>query len=186
MALAVAKSRGPSGIPARCPCPRMRLLERSSPGVQPSFTVTTRHPRPRLTGSCSPGVSLPFSASSIGDPRLRRLPASAPRLLFRVGIPPALPILPATVSPSGFFNLSATFSLHCRPTIFRRVTLLGFCPSGVFPFTQLRTAPRRRLALLTLLPWSIASVLSGSFLGHAPLLRSQRSRLSSSSGPSSA
>jgi hypothetical protein len=60
MALAVAKSRGPSGIPARCPCPWMRLLERSSPEVQPSFTVTTRHPRPRITGSCSPGVFPPL------------------------------------------------------------------------------------------------------------------------------
>jgi len=60
MALAVAKTRCLSGIPARCPCPWMRLLERSSPGVQPSFTVPTRHPRPHFTGSCSHGVFPPL------------------------------------------------------------------------------------------------------------------------------
>jgi len=157
----------------------MRLLERSSPEVQPSFTVTTQYPRPRITGSNSLGVSFPYSASSIGDPRPFRFPVPAPHPFqplraFRAGIPPAAPKLPATVPPTGFFNLSVTSSLHCRPTIFRRVTLLGFRPSGVFPLTQPRTAPRRRIALLTLLRWSNASVLSGSSLGHVPLLRSQR------------
>jgi len=91
---------------------------------------------------------------------------------FQAGIPPEAPNLPATVPLAGFLNLSAVSALHCRPTIFRRVTLLGFRPSGVFPLARLRTAHRRRLALLTLLRWSIASVLSGSSLGHAPLLRS--------------
>lgn len=131
------------------------------------------HPRFRFTGSCSPGVFfLPFSASSIGDPRPSRLPVRAPQHLFRLGFRRKLPNLPATEPLSGFFNLSAAFSLQHRPTIFRRVTLLGFHPTGVFPTAQLRTARRRRLALLTLLPWSIASVLSGSFLGHVPFLRS--------------
>jgi len=169
----------------------MRLLERSSPGVQPSSTVSARHPRPRITGSNSHGVSFPYSASSIGDSRPLRFPAPAPHPFrpsraFRAGSPPAAPKLQATAPPSGFFNLSVTSSLHCRPTIFRWVTLMGFRPSGVFPLTQLRTALHRRLALLTLLRWSNASVLSGSSLGHVSLPRSQRARLSSSSGPSSA
>jgi len=165
----------------------MRLLEHLSPEVQPSFTVSTRHPRPRTTRELlSWGSFVPYSASSIGDPRPSRLPVRAPPAPFQAGIPPAVPQLPATVPPSGFFNLSVTSSLQRRPTIFRRVTLMGSRPSGVFPLTQLRTAHRRRHALLTFFPWCNAPVLSGSFLGHVPLLRSQRSRLSSSSGPSSA
>jgi len=91
---------------------------------------------------------------------------------FQVGIPPEAPKTSSYGATLGFLNLPVTSSLHCRPTIFRWVTLLGFRPSGVFPLAQLRTAHRRQLALVTLLPRSIASVLSGSFLGHAPLLRS--------------
>jgi len=148
--------------------------------------VPTRNPRPLFTGSYSLGVFFPLQRIKHRRSTAIAVSHKAPRLLFRVGIPSAFPSCRLTVSPSGFFNLSATSSLRCRPTIFRWVTLVGFCPSGVFPFTQLRTARRRRLALLTLLPWSIVSVLSGNSLGHAPLPRSQRSRLSSSSGPSSA
>jgi len=148
--------------------------------------VPTRHPRPRLTGSCSPGVFFPLQRiRHRRSTACRSFPRKLPDSFSESGFHRHFPGADYGVT-LGFFNLSATSFLHCRPTIFRWVTLMGFCPSGVFPLTQLRTAPRRRLALLTLLPWSIASVLSGSFLGHAPLLRSQRSRLSSSSGPSSA
>lgn len=151
----------------------MRLLERLSLEVQLSFTVSTRTSPLPFYGKLLSWVFLrPFSASSIGDPRSSRLPVQTPQHLFRLGFRQKLPNLPATEPLSGFFNLSAAFSLQHRPTIFRWVTLVGFRPSGVFPLAQLRTAHRRQLALLTLLPRSIASVLSGSFLGHVPFLRS--------------
>jgi len=163
----------------------MRLLGRFSLGVQPSFTVFFAIPAPALCGSYSLGVFFPYSVSSIGDPRPCSFPLRPPSS-FQAGIAPATPTLPITVPLTGFFNLSAACFLQHRPTIFRWVTLLGFRPSGVFPLTQPRTAPRRRHALLTLFRWSSTSVLSGSSLRRVPLLRSQRSRLSSSLRPSSA
>jgi hypothetical protein len=55
---------------------------------------------------------------------------------------PAGPILPATVSPAGFLNLSATSSTLRRPAVFRQVALLGFTLQGFVPPAQ----PRRLVA----------------------------------------
>jgi len=123
---------------ARCPCPWMRLLERSSPEVQPSFMVPTRHPRPRITGSNSLGVSFPYSASSIGDPRPSQFPTLAPHPFrplraFRAGIPPAAPKLPATVPPSGFFNLSVAFFSPLPSHHFQAGNAHGVSPFRGFP-----------------------------------------------------
>jgi len=53
-----------------CPCSKMRLSERSSPGVRPSFTVCPAIPAPDLSvESTSPGVSFPFNARGEESPR---------------------------------------------------------------------------------------------------------------------
>jgi len=191
MALAVAKSRGVSGIPASLPLlvdatPRAflswgsTLLHDLSSTSPPSyyrrllswgFVSPTAHQAPEIHGPCSFPLGLPdrfYPCGLLRSGFCRWFPTH--QLRYRLGFP----------------NLLAVSSLRCRPTIFRRVTLMGFRPSRVFPDTQTRAAHRRRHALLTLLPRSNASVLSGSFFGHVPLPRSQRTRLSSSSGPSSA
>lgn len=187
MASAVAKSPCLSGIPDS-----PSLLVDATPRASLSWGSTLLHglystsPLPHDTGAALLGFIRPLQR--IKHRRSTAVPVSrsgspAP---FQAGIPPAVPQLPATVPPSGFLNLAVTSSLQRRPTIFRRVTLMGSRPSGVFPLTQPRTALRRRHALLTLLRRCSAPVLSGSSLRHVPLLRSQRSRLSSSTGPSSA
>jgi hypothetical protein len=69
----------------RCPCSRKRLLERSSPGVRPTYTVCPAIPALGLSAEgTSPGVPCPYSARGEGNPRPDQLPSRAPRCLAGV------------------------------------------------------------------------------------------------------
>jgi len=61
-------------------------------------------------------------------------PASLPGL--SPGTLPAGPTLLATVSPTGFLNLSVTCSTLRRPAVFRQVALVGFTLQGFLPLAQ--------------------------------------------------
>lgn len=119
---------------ARRPCSWMRLLEHLSPEVQPSFTVSTRHLRPRTTrGPTLMGFSCPLQR--IKHRRSTAVPVSrsgspAP---FQAGIPPAVPQLPATVPPSGFLNLSVTSFSPMPSHHFQAGNARGVSPFRGFP-----------------------------------------------------
>lgn len=75
---------------------------------------------------------------------------------------------PASVSLTGFPNLSATSSSLRRPAIFRQVALLGFRPSRDSSSHEAPTTRRRRSTLLAFLPQTAqAPVLGGDIHGRA-------------------
>lgn len=151
----------------------MRLLERLSLEVQLSFTVSTRtSPLPSYGKLLSWVFLRPFSASSIGDPRSSRLPVQTPQHLFRLGFRQKLPNLPATVPLTGFLNLSAASFSPTPSHHFQAGNALGVSPFRGFPFRAAPYGSSPPACPLDVSPSVSASVLSGSFLGHVPRLRS--------------
>jgi hypothetical protein len=106
---------------------------------------------------------------------------------FQPGLPPAVPIPPATAPLTGFPNLAAASISRDRPALFRQVALLGFRPSGVCSCRAAPTARHRRRALLTFLPQASRSPLQqGHPRAREPVPRMPKLSPFPSSGPSSA
>jgi hypothetical protein len=163
------------------PCPKTRLLEHSSLGVQSSFTVYARNLYPAPLG---PGqLSWDFvPLQRIQATRVHVLPAINGRLpgSTRKSIRYLLmiPTSPATVPLTGFLNLSATFSSHYRPAIFRQVAFMGFALQGFSPFAKPPATHRRQTTLLSFFP-PVAQlwILGPEFLrAHDPPPRMVRNR----------
>lgn len=150
------------------PCPKTRLFGRSSPGVQPLFTVCPEYSAPGLsTRSTSPGVQMPLQRMKVGGAHVRPVART---------IPPMDPTPPATAPLAGFLGLSAVDRSPNRPTIFRWVTLVGFYPSRVCAFSAAPAARHCWHPLLTLLPRDCASPILGGGVSGAfqPMPRTSR------------
>ena len=156
--LPVWHQRSPNVLPRRCsfvyPCPKTRLLEHASPGVQPSFMVYSKtlscasRPRTTLMGFLSPSTH-----TGHRSPRLLRLRGKPPDQTRKSDQDlPAGPDPPATVPLTGFLNLSATCSSCRPPTIFRQVAFMGFALQGFDPLTKTLPARHHQITLLPLLP----------------------------------
>jgi hypothetical protein len=169
------------------PCPRKRLLGRSSPGVRPSFAASPAVSARSLSaiGHLSWGF-LPLQRARRRESTSRRKPSELPGFAevstceshpagygaaLRFSQPPSGLLPPSTLLPS-----------------FRQVAFLGFLPSGVSSPHAARTAHRRPPALLTFLPLvGLTPFLGGGTSGHTRREpRTFGSCLCSSSGPSSA
>ena len=99
------------------------------------------------------GVSFPFNALGNESPRPPRFTGLAVRLDPKTGsVAPTGPTPPTTVPLTGFLNLSATFSSHCPPAIFRQVAFMGFALQGFNPSTKPPVTHRHRTTLLSFLP----------------------------------
>jgi hypothetical protein len=137
------------------------------------------------TEDTSLGVSLPLQCSRKESPRpspvaLSGLPGGARGFISRSHWLITVPL-------AGFPNLSAVYSSLRRPAIFRRVALVGFCPSGSCSFHEAPTTRHRRHALLTFIPsnWPVP-VLGGNVRGRWNRCLGQSGySLFVSSGPSS-
>jgi hypothetical protein len=74
-------------------------------------------------------------------------PARKPNWRLLTGPTPS-----TTVPLTGFLNLSATFSSHCRLAIFRQVAFMGFALQGFNPSTKPLAIHHRQITLLPFLP----------------------------------
>jgi len=152
--------RSPNDRPIQCshhdPGPGARLPGRSSPGVRPSCTVLPVVSAHGLsTEGTSPGVPRPFSARGGESPRPAH--AGTSRLPGRL---PTVPGRRLRCRSQVFSTSQRPCSSPRRPAVFRRVTLVGFCPTGGSSSHEAPTARRRRRTFLALFP-SVA---------HAPIL----------------
>jgi hypothetical protein len=121
---------GPAGIPLTVRTVSLSGCRCLSPGIRFPFTVYPEYlARISSNASASRGVSI-HAPSTFSDRELTSpvLSTGAPRLA--PGLPPG-PTPTGTASLAGFLNLSATCLSRVPPAIFRRVTLVGFYPSGV-------------------------------------------------------
>jgi hypothetical protein len=129
-------------------------------GVSRCYSSSASRPKTPLLG-----FRCPFSARG----ERVHVPVRLPFLgsLVVPGGSSAVPIWLITVPLAGFPNLSADCSSLCRPAIFRRVALVGLCPSGSCSFHEAPTTRHRRHALLTLIPsnWPVP-VLGGNVRGR--------------------
>jgi hypothetical protein len=138
MALTISPIILPCRSSSHCPCSKTRLLERSSPEVQPSFMVCTRkHPscssrlRTTLLGFLSP-TAYTDNRSPRPPPRGQLSdPIQGPNQY-----PPAVPTPLATVPLSGFLNLSATLFLLLPPYRFQAGNAHGVRPPGIYSFRE--------------------------------------------------
>jgi hypothetical protein len=152
-------SHSPNALPCRYsvfyPYPKTRLLGHSSLEVQPSFMVSDQSPRPEPLGPEQLSWDLlPLQHIQATRVHVRTvLPAWLSELVRR---PPqrssVRPTSPTTAPLIGFFNLSATYSSHCPPTIFRQVAFMGFTLQGFHPSAKPPAAHHRRITLVPLLP----------------------------------
>jgi hypothetical protein len=136
----------------RCPCPRKRLLERSSPGVRPTYTVCPAIPARGLSAEgTSPGVS-----SSLQRSRWRE---STSRASCLVGLPGDEPGLSAGRSHLADYGVARRFSqplsdfLFPLPSChFQAGGAPGIRPSGICSSHEDPAIRHHRHALLTFLP----------------------------------
>jgi hypothetical protein len=153
--LPVRCRHSPSAPPFRSsclhPCPGTRLPGRSSHGVQLSFTASRMlHPRPLGRRHLSWGF-VPLQRSREEESTSVRFPGSAASALPRFST--------GRSHPAGY-GVALRFSqplgdlvpLPTVPPCFRRVALLGLCPSGVRSCFAAPATRRRRRPLLTFLP----------------------------------
>jgi len=140
LVLALAERPSLSGIPAAAHAQGSDSLSNPLMGFGPPtryFPLSpplASQPRAPLVGFLSP--------SAHQEERGHVRPGCPVRLPGLRRDLPAGPTLPATASPAGFSNLSATSSTLRRPAIFRQVALLGFTLQGFVPLAQ----PRRLVA----------------------------------------
>ena len=161
---------------SRCPCPRKRLRERSSPGVRPSYTVC---PEASANGLSTKGTSL-----GVPSPLQRsRRRESTSRPVARPGSPGVTQGIRQRVPPRQLRCRSQVFPTSQRtcssprpPAIFRQVALMGLCPSGDCSFFAAPATRRHRHTLLAFLP-RIALIpvpRRGHPWAHRPLPRMSR------------
>jgi hypothetical protein len=116
----------------------------------PSRSISQLRPYPGKGNSL--GVSFPFNARSSAWSRPTLVTQPRRPGSFQARILPPGPNPAATVSLTGFLNLSATFPCTSRPTIFRWVAFLGFSLQGFTPLPEPDQAHHLAPTLLTFLP----------------------------------
>lgn len=112
------------------------------------------------------GFSRPYSARGEESPRPVPVARNQPPGCYP-GSTPALPSRQLRCRSQVFpTSQRRSSSLH-PPAIFRRVALMGLCPSGVCSFSTSPATRRRRLTLVTFLPrLARVPVLGGDHLGR--------------------
>jgi hypothetical protein len=99
------------------------------------------------------GFFSPTTHTGNESPRPPRLTGLALRLSPKTeSVALVGPNPPATVPLTGFLNLSATSSSHCRPAVFRQVAFMGFALQGFLPSTKPPAIHHRQTTLLPFLP----------------------------------
>jgi hypothetical protein len=152
----------------RDPCPRTRLLGRSSPGVRLPFTVFPEvSARDLSIEGTSPGVCCPCSAYRSRESTSVRLSGSASSVVHR-GFYRRFPCRRLRCRSRAFPAPQRPCSSPDRPAIFRRVTLVGSSP---FRGLSLPRSPDRSsppVCPLDVLPAGCATpVLGGGIRGRS-------------------
>jgi hypothetical protein len=150
------------------PHPRTRLLGRSSHGVRPSFTVYLEASAPGLsTEGTSLGVPSPLQRSRRRESTSQAgFPARAPWWCqgVRQRVPPRQLRCRSQVFPTSQRRCSSPR----RPAIFRRVTFVGFCPSGIFlPRSPDDSSPPAYPLDVPPIELRLIPVLGGDARGHS-------------------
>jgi hypothetical protein len=117
------------------PCPRTRLLERSSRGVRSSFTAFPEISVQDLSvEDDSHGICCPFSAYRQRESTSFRLTGRPPERDPKASssLHQQVPICRLRCRSQVFSTSQRPCSSHCHPAIFRQVALLGLHPPGIF------------------------------------------------------